>query len=104
MLKIYQLPVLTDNYIYLLHDTDSNQTAVVDPAIAQPVLDKLESLNLSLNYILNTHHHNDHVGGNITLKNGKRELTAEQTKVILTKQAKELGMTLEEYEKLLINQ
>lgn len=68
MLRIHQLPVLTDNYIYLLHDTTTGQTAVVDPAISDPVLDKLKKLGLSLNYVLNTHHHHDHIGGNLALK------------------------------------
>jgi hydroxyacylglutathione hydrolase len=68
MLAIHQIAVLTDNYIYLLHDTISNQTAVVDPALAKPVLDILKKLNLSLDYILNTHHHSDHIGGNLQLK------------------------------------
>ena len=68
MLAIHQIAVLTDNYIYLLHDTISNKTAVVDPALAKPVLNTLKRLNLSLNYILNTHHHNDHIGGNLELK------------------------------------
>lgn len=68
MLSIHQLPVLSDNYIYLLHEPDSNKTAVVDPALAEPVLNALESLGLSLDYVLNTHHHGDHVGGNHQLK------------------------------------
>jgi len=68
MLKIHQIPVLTDNYIYLLHETITNQTAVVDPASSEPVVDKLKELGLSLNYVLNTHHHRDHVGGNLALK------------------------------------
>ncbi len=68
MLNIHQLPVLSDNYIYLLHESDSDQTAVVDPALAEPVLDRLDSLGLSLDYVLNTHHHSDHVGGNLQLK------------------------------------
>ncbi|NOQ35425.1 MAG: hydroxyacylglutathione hydrolase [Methylococcaceae bacterium] len=68
MLKVHQIPVLSDNYIYLLHDTDTEQTAVVDPAVAEPVLEALQSLDLSLNYILNTHHHSDHIGGNLKLK------------------------------------
>ncbi|MDF1584582.1 MAG: hydroxyacylglutathione hydrolase [Methyloprofundus sp.] len=68
MLQIQQIPVLNDNYIYLLHDTDSRETAVVDPAVAQPVLDTLKQKGWNLTYILNTHHHADHVGGNLTLK------------------------------------
>jgi len=69
MIKIQQLAVLNDNYIYLIHDTESGDTAVVDPALADPVLSELKNNNWRLKYILNTHHHNDHVGGNIALKN-----------------------------------
>ena len=68
MLTIIQIPVLTDNYIYLLHDSVSGETAVVDPALAQPVLDVLEAKGWQLTYLLNTHHHWDHVGGNLELK------------------------------------
>jgi hydroxyacylglutathione hydrolase len=68
MLDIIQIPVLTDNYIYLLHDTLSGETAAVDPAVAQPVLDVLKQRGWQLTYILNTHHHGDHVGGNLELK------------------------------------
>ncbi len=68
MLDIIQIPVLTDNYIYLLHDSDSGETAVVDPAVAEPVLAVLNQKGWQLTYILNTHHHSDHVGGNLELK------------------------------------
>lgn len=68
MLEIIQLPVLNDNYIYLLHEPVSGETAVVDPAVAQPVLDVLKQKKWTLNYILNTHHHSDHVGANLELK------------------------------------
>ncbi|MEE9411983.1 MAG: hydroxyacylglutathione hydrolase [Methylococcales bacterium] len=66
-MEICQLPVLNDNYIYLLHDTDKDVTAVVDPAIATPVLNLLAERNWRLDYILNTHHHSDHVGANLEL-------------------------------------
>ena len=68
MLTIIQIPVLTDNYIYLIHDPVSGETAVIDPALAQPVLDVLDKKGWRLTYILNTHHHWDHVGGNLELK------------------------------------
>lgn len=68
MLDILLLPVLTDNYIYLLHEPVSGATAVVDPAIADPVLAILQENGWQLDYIFNTHHHNDHVGGNLQLK------------------------------------
>lgn len=67
MLEIVQIPVLNDNYIYVLHDNDSEKTAVVDPAVAENVLVVLKEKSWNLDYILNTHHHNDHVGGNETL-------------------------------------
>lgn len=68
MLEIITLPVLTDNYIYIIHDSDAKQTAVVDPALAEPVLEVLNDKGWSLDYILNTHHHSDHIGGNLALK------------------------------------
>jgi len=68
MLTILTLPVLNDNYIYLIHDPISGETAAVDPAVAQPVIDTLEQKGWRLTMILNTHHHGDHVGGNLELK------------------------------------
>ena len=63
-MNIIRIPVLSDNYIFVLHDRTLNQAAVVDPAEAHPVLDCLESLGAKLVAIFNTHHHLDHVGGN----------------------------------------
>ena len=68
MLDILQIPVLNDNYIYMLHDSVSLETAVIDPALEQPVLDVLAEKGWQLNFILNTHHHWDHVGANLALK------------------------------------
>ncbi len=68
MLEIVTLPVLTDNYIYLIHDPVSLETAVIDPALAQPVLDVLQEKGWQLTYIFNTHHHSDHIGGNLRIK------------------------------------
>lgn len=68
MLDIIQIPVLTDNYIYLLHDAVSGETAAIDPALAEPVLAALKQRGWQLTTILNTHHHGDHVGGNSELK------------------------------------
>ncbi|MCS6958865.1 MAG: hydroxyacylglutathione hydrolase [Pseudanabaenaceae cyanobacterium SKYGB_i_bin29] len=61
---VHCLPALKDNYIFLLHDPDRAEAAVVDPAIAEPVLSKLAELGAKLVAIFNTHHHSDHVGGN----------------------------------------
>lgn len=66
-MQIYRLPVLSDNYVFVLHDPTSNTAAVVDPAVAGPVLAKLEELDTTLVAIFNTHHHGDHVGGNSAL-------------------------------------
>ena len=68
MLEIIQLPVLSDNYIYIVHEPDLKQTAVIDPAISAPVLEVLKNKGWSLDYIFNTHHHSDHVGANLELK------------------------------------
>ena len=68
MLEIITVPVLSDNYIYLLHDSHSGQTAAVDPAVAEPVLELLAAKRWQLDYIFNTHHHGDHVGANLQLK------------------------------------
>lgn len=63
-MQVIRLAVLSDNYIFVLHDPKQNIAAVVDPAEAEPVLQKLNELKASLVAIFNTHHHNDHVGGN----------------------------------------
>ncbi|MDB9311986.1 hydroxyacylglutathione hydrolase [Spirulina sp. CS-785/01] len=63
-MEIYRIPALSDNYIFLIHDPQSNTAAVVDPAQAKPVLKQLKALNAELVAIFNTHHHFDHVGGN----------------------------------------
>lgn len=67
-LEIHQIAVLNDNYVYLAHDSETGSTAVVDPAVSGPVLDVLKAKGWTLTHILNTHHHNDHTGGNLELK------------------------------------
>jgi len=62
------IPALTDNYSYLINDPVTGQTAAVDPALAQPVLAVLAQNRWQLTFILNTHHHDDHVGGNVALQ------------------------------------
>jgi len=68
MLEILQIPVLKDNYVYLIHDNQTGETAAVDPAEADPVLEALAANGWTLTHVLNTHHHGDHVGGNLELK------------------------------------
>ncbi|KAI3703368.1 hypothetical protein L1987_73388 [Smallanthus sonchifolius] len=67
-LQIELVPCLKDNYAYLLHDLDTGTVGVVDPSESLPIVDALNRNNRNLNYILNTHHHYDHTGGNVDLK------------------------------------
>ncbi|MCK6419140.1 MAG: hydroxyacylglutathione hydrolase [Alphaproteobacteria bacterium] len=67
MTTIAVLPILKDNYAYVLAAPDGN-AAVIDPGAAEPVLAYLNKHRLRLTHILNTHHHGDHCAGNIALK------------------------------------
>ncbi|UUM29952.1 hydroxyacylglutathione hydrolase [Vibrio japonicus] len=62
MLDIKSIPAFHDNYIWLIQNSDQ-RCAVVDPGDAKPVLEYLKQHDLSLEAILITHHHNDHIGG-----------------------------------------
>lgn len=66
-MQILRLPVLSDNYIFLLYEPGFKIAAVVDPAESDPVLQYLHELDAELVAIFNTHHHGDHVGGNTRL-------------------------------------
>lgn len=68
MLRIHQYPALSDNYNYLLHEPSAGVTAVVDPSDGALALSEAEAQGWSITHILNTHHHPDHVGGNLTIK------------------------------------
>lgn len=61
-MNIHILPILNDNYAYIL--TGNGQTVVIDPGEAAPIIQHLNKNNLSLDIIINTHHHGDHVAGN----------------------------------------
>jgi hydroxyacylglutathione hydrolase len=63
-MEIIRVPVLSDNYIFLMLDLERKIAAVVDPAEAAPVLAELARHQVQLVAIFNTHHHGDHVGGN----------------------------------------
>ena len=67
-MQVTPIPCLKDNYAYVIFESESKITGVVDPSEAQPVISFLKKKNLKLNYILNTHHHFDHIGGNNELK------------------------------------
>ncbi|MDH4398666.1 hydroxyacylglutathione hydrolase [Sphingorhabdus sp.] len=68
MLEVVRVPVLSDNYVWLVHDAQSGETLVVDPAIAAPVLAAAEARGWTITQIWNTHWHPDHVGGNAEIK------------------------------------
>lgn len=68
MLKVVRIPVLDDNYVWLVHEPASKETLVVDPAVSEPVLAKAAALGWTITQIWNTHWHPDHVGGNAAIK------------------------------------
>ena len=67
-LQIVRIPALSDNYIWLVHDPDSGETMVVDPAEAAPVLAEADQRGWRIGAIWNTHWHPDHTGGNAAIK------------------------------------
>ena len=67
-MRIEIISCLQDNYSYLIIDEKKNIACVVDPSESGPVIEFLENNNIELKFILNTHHHYDHVGGNQELK------------------------------------
>ncbi len=68
MLEIIRIPVLSDNYIWLVHDPASGETIVVDPAVADAPLGEAEKRGWKITQIWNTHWHPDHTGGNADIK------------------------------------
>ena len=63
-MKILSIPVLSDNYAYVLIDEATNEAGVVDPSEAGPVAAAIRREGVNFTTIINTHHHWDHVGGN----------------------------------------
>ena len=68
MLEISVISCLSDNYSYLIRDKKTNFVGVVDPSDFSTVDSEISRTYKKLDFILNTHHHNDHVGGNLELK------------------------------------
>ncbi|MEK9560735.1 MAG: hydroxyacylglutathione hydrolase [Pelagibacteraceae bacterium] len=68
LLQVNLVHCLSDNYSYIISNPITKKAIVVDPAEAEPVINSIEKLGLKLEYILITHHHADHVGGNHELK------------------------------------
>ncbi|MEO7365243.1 MAG: hydroxyacylglutathione hydrolase [Sphingomicrobium sp.] len=68
MLDIVPVPAFTDNYIWLVHDAASGETAVVDPGDAAPPLAESARRGWTITQVWNTHWHPDHTGGNLAVK------------------------------------
>ena len=67
-IEIVRVPVLSDNYVWLVHEAASGETLVIDPAVAEPVLAAAEARGWKITQIWNTHSQPDHVGGNAQIK------------------------------------
>jgi hydroxyacylglutathione hydrolase len=67
-MEVVAVPVLTDNYVWLIHNGATGETAAVDPSVADPVLEAVAAKGWSLTQVLNTHWHPDHTGGNEGIK------------------------------------
>jgi hydroxyacylglutathione hydrolase len=68
-MEIVAVPAFTDNYIWLVHDAASEETAVIDPGDADPALAEAERRGWEITQVWNTHWHQDHTGGNLKIKN-----------------------------------
>jgi len=67
-MEIVPVPAFSDNYLWLVHDQDSGETAVVDPGDAAPVLAEATRRGWTIDQVWNTHWHGDHTGGNLPIK------------------------------------
>ena len=67
-MRIEIIKCLQDNFSYLIIDEENNSACVIDPSEAGPVINYIEKFKINLKFILNTHHHFDHIGGNKELK------------------------------------
>jgi hydroxyacylglutathione hydrolase len=68
MMEIVPVPAFSDNYLWLIHDRASGETAVVDPGAAAPVLTEANARGWTITQVWNTHWHPDHTGGNLAIK------------------------------------
>ncbi|WP_174297615.1 hydroxyacylglutathione hydrolase [Sphingomonas bacterium] len=68
MLDVARVPVLSDNYVWLVHDPQSDETVAIDPGDARPVLDAAAARGWQIAQIWNTHWHADHTGGNAAVR------------------------------------
>lgn len=85
MLTVHQFACLSDNYGFLLHDTDSHQTAAIDTPDGHEYLKQAEAKGWRITHIWNTHWHPDHAGGNTAI------VDATGAKVIAPKEVEKLS-------------
>ena len=67
-MDVITVKCLNDNFSYIVLNKRNNNACVIDPSEAKPIIDLVERKKINLKYILNTHHHDDHIGGNLELK------------------------------------
>lgn len=67
-MEILAVPAFADNYLWIVHDDASGETAVVDPGDAAPVLAEAGQRGWPISHVWNTHWHADHTGGNLAIK------------------------------------
>ena len=67
-MKVITIPILSDNYSYLIIDKENKSCSAVDPASPEEIIPFLEKEKIDLKNILNTHYHSDHTAGNLELK------------------------------------
>ena len=67
-MKVITVKCLEDNFSYIVLNEKNNNACVIDPGEPKPIIDRIRREKVNLRYILNTHHHGDHVGGNLELK------------------------------------
>jgi hydroxyacylglutathione hydrolase len=67
-MEIVAVPAFSDNYLWLVHDEGSGETAVVDPGDSAPVLAEAERRGWTIDQVWNTHWHPDHTGGNLAIR------------------------------------
>lgn len=74
-LEIVRVPVLSDNYAWLIHDPESRETVAVDPGEAQPLIDAATARGWTIGQVWTTHWHPDHTGGNQAMKDAGARIT-----------------------------
>ena len=74
-LEIVRVPVLSDNYAWLIHDPDGGETVAVDPGEADPVLAAAADRGWTIDQVWTTHWHPDHTGGNAAMKDAGARIT-----------------------------